>query len=188
MNNFGVLSLSSLQNMIVALRILAYGIASDFINEYLRIGACTEMKSLKKFQSSSWKLSLRILDISRLVATGEINDYPEILGSIEYAWDVEELPKGMERGIYWSCPWINTYFCSSSFIWSPDMACVSSWISYWYLSTKKVICQRSTGTYTYFYTSFYFWHAIEKHDLMHSWTSRLHLLNFPYRIFFLFVV
>ena len=43
------LGLSPLQKMTVALRMLAYGVSADFINEYVRIAENTAMMSLKKF-------------------------------------------------------------------------------------------------------------------------------------------
>ena len=47
-NAAGVLGLSSLQKMIAALRMLAYGVGADFTNEYVRIGKSTAIESLKK--------------------------------------------------------------------------------------------------------------------------------------------
>ncbi|CAL5412461.1 unnamed protein product [Camellia sinensis] len=44
-----MLGLSSLQKITAALKMLAYGVAADFMDEYLRIGESTAMKSLKKF-------------------------------------------------------------------------------------------------------------------------------------------
>ena len=41
--------LSSLQKITAALRMLAYGVTADFMDEYVRIGESTVMKSLKKF-------------------------------------------------------------------------------------------------------------------------------------------
>ena len=43
------LGLSSLQKITVALRMLAYGVAADFMDEYVRIGKSTAIESLKKF-------------------------------------------------------------------------------------------------------------------------------------------
>ena len=43
------LGLSSLQKMTAAIRMLAYGVLVDFMDEYLRIGESTTIKSLKKF-------------------------------------------------------------------------------------------------------------------------------------------
>ena len=40
--------LSSLQKITTALRMLAYGVTVDFMDEYVRIGESIAMKSLKK--------------------------------------------------------------------------------------------------------------------------------------------
>ena len=48
-NNAKKLGLSPLQKMTAALRMLAYGVSADFINEYVRIAENTAMMSLKKF-------------------------------------------------------------------------------------------------------------------------------------------
>ena len=48
-NVANTLGLSSLQKMIAAIRMLAYGVLADFMDEYLRIGESTTIKSLKKF-------------------------------------------------------------------------------------------------------------------------------------------
>ena len=43
------LGLSPLQKMTAALRMLAYGVAADFMDEYMRIVKTTTITSLKKF-------------------------------------------------------------------------------------------------------------------------------------------
>ena len=43
------LGLSPLQKMTVALRMLAYGVAANFMDEYVRIAETTAITSLKKF-------------------------------------------------------------------------------------------------------------------------------------------
>ncbi|KAL0012552.1 hypothetical protein SO802_007660 [Lithocarpus litseifolius] len=43
------LGLSSLQKITAVIRMLAYGVSADFMDEYLRIGVSTAIKSLKKF-------------------------------------------------------------------------------------------------------------------------------------------
>ena len=48
-NSAGKLGLSSLQKITAALRMLAYGVSGDFIDEYVRIGETTALESLKKF-------------------------------------------------------------------------------------------------------------------------------------------
>jgi hypothetical protein len=43
------IELSSLQKMTVAIRMLAYGVTGDLMDEYVRIGERTAIESLKKF-------------------------------------------------------------------------------------------------------------------------------------------
>ena len=45
----GVLSLSSLQKITAAYRILAYGTPTDSVDEYIRIGESTTIESLRRF-------------------------------------------------------------------------------------------------------------------------------------------
>ena len=47
-NAAGVLGLSSLQKITIALRMLVYGVAAYFTDEYVRIGKSTAIESLKK--------------------------------------------------------------------------------------------------------------------------------------------
>ncbi|XP_028096217.1 uncharacterized protein LOC114296125 [Camellia sinensis] len=89
-NGTGVLGLSSLQKITTALRMFAYGVAANFMNEYLRIGESTAMKSLKKFVkavvaifSYEYLRSLNNDDIARILAVGESRDFPGMLGSID---------------------------------------------------------------------------------------------------------
>jgi hypothetical protein len=84
------LGLSSLQKITAALRMLAYGVTVDFMDEYVRIGESTAMKSLKKFVkavisifSEEYLRSPNNKDIARLLADGESRGFPGMLGSID---------------------------------------------------------------------------------------------------------
>lgn len=48
-NAAGVLELSPLQKITAALRIIAYGVPADAIDDYIRIGESTAIESLKRF-------------------------------------------------------------------------------------------------------------------------------------------
>jgi hypothetical protein len=48
-NCAGTIGLSSLQKVIVAFRMLAYGVLTDNIDEYVRIGESTAIESLQRF-------------------------------------------------------------------------------------------------------------------------------------------
>ena len=84
------LDLSSLQKITAALRMLAYGVATDFMDEYVRIGESTAIESLKKFVkavvdifSSEYLRSPNNKDIARLLVNGERCGFPGMLGSID---------------------------------------------------------------------------------------------------------
>uniref|UniRef100_A0A2N9I4H8 DDE Tnp4 domain-containing protein n=1 Tax=Fagus sylvatica TaxID=28930 RepID=A0A2N9I4H8_FAGSY len=89
-NAAGTLGLSSLQKMTAALRILAYGVAADSTDEYVRIGESTAVESLKKFVkavvnifSEEYLRSPNSNDIARLLAVNEKRGFPGMLGSID---------------------------------------------------------------------------------------------------------
>ena len=82
--------LSSLQKITAALRMLAYGVTADFMDEYVRIGESTAMKSLKKFVkavvdifSKEYLRSPNNKDIARLLANGERRGFLGMPGSID---------------------------------------------------------------------------------------------------------
>ncbi|XP_050258770.1 uncharacterized protein LOC126703730 [Quercus robur] len=82
-NAAGVLGLSSLQKMTAALRMLAYGVATDFTDEYVRIGESIAVESLKKFveaivdiYSKEYLRSPNSNDITRLLRVGESRGFP----------------------------------------------------------------------------------------------------------------
>uniref|UniRef100_A0A2N9F248 Uncharacterized protein n=1 Tax=Fagus sylvatica TaxID=28930 RepID=A0A2N9F248_FAGSY len=84
------LGLSSLQKITAALRMLAYEVTADFMDEYVRIGESTAMESLKKFVkavvsifSEEYLRSLNNKDIARLLADGESHGFPRMLGFID---------------------------------------------------------------------------------------------------------
>ena len=85
-----MLSLSSLQKMTAALRILAYRVAADSTDEYVRIGESIAVESLKKFVkavvnifSKEYLRSPNSNDIARLVAVNEKCGFSGMLGSID---------------------------------------------------------------------------------------------------------
>ena len=77
-NAAGLLSLSSLQKITTALRMLAYGNAADNMDEYVRIGESTPLESLKRFVkaivatfSDEYLRLPNTNDIKRLLAIGD---------------------------------------------------------------------------------------------------------------------
>ncbi|XP_028052813.1 uncharacterized protein LOC114257248 [Camellia sinensis] len=101
-NCAGKLGLSSLQKITVALRMLAYGVAANFMDEYVRIGESISIESLKYFVkaivdifSNEYLRSPNSNDIAELLAVGESRGFPWMLGSIDcmhWKW------KGMYTG------------------------------------------------------------------------------------------
>ena len=84
------LGLSSLQKIIAAFRMLAYGVTADFMDEYARIGESIAIESLKKFVkavvdifSKEYLRSPNNEDIARLLFNGERRGFSGMLGSID---------------------------------------------------------------------------------------------------------
>ncbi|KAK9048197.1 hypothetical protein SSX86_032840 [Deinandra increscens subsp. villosa] len=89
-NSAGALGLSSLQKITAALRMMAYGVTGDFMDEYIRIGESTAMESVKKFSetlvrifSDKYLRSPNANDITRLLVVAEERGFPGMLGSID---------------------------------------------------------------------------------------------------------
>ncbi|XP_042426015.1 uncharacterized protein LOC122013865 [Zingiber officinale] len=82
-NAVGTLGLSSLQKVTAALRILAYGVGADLMDEYVRIGETTVIKSMKLFAKAvisifgdEYLQSPNNNGIARLLAVGEKRGFP----------------------------------------------------------------------------------------------------------------
>ncbi|KAF8396461.1 hypothetical protein HHK36_018083 [Tetracentron sinense] len=112
-NAIGILGLSSLQKITTAMRMLAYGIVTDYVDEYMRIGESTAIESLKNFVqaivaifSDEYLRPPNDNDIARLLAVGENCGFPEILGSIDSTINSNDYGMGhyLADGIYpqWS--------------------------------------------------------------------------------------
>nr|XP_023912228.1 uncharacterized protein LOC112023835 [Quercus suber] len=95
------LSLSSLQKITAALRMLVYGVSGDLKDEYVRIGDTTTLQSLKKFVtvvidvfSEEYLTKPNNEDIARLLAYDERQGFPDMLGSIDcmhWKWKIVQL-------------------------------------------------------------------------------------------------
>ena len=89
-DGYGRLDCSSLQKITVAIRMLAYGVAADLMDEYLKLGEATVIESLKRFVkavisvfSEEYLRSPNSQDIARLLANGKNCGFPGMLGSID---------------------------------------------------------------------------------------------------------
>ena len=91
-----VLGLSCFQKVTAAFRMLTYGVPADATDEYVRIEESTAIESLRRFVAVVVDLFeeeyLRYpneADTTRLLALGEQNGFPGMLGSIDcmhWAW------------------------------------------------------------------------------------------------------
>lgn len=108
-NAAGTLGISCLQKVSAALRILAYGVGADLMDEYIRIGETTAIKSMKLFVKAvisifgdEYLRPPNSNDIARLLAVGEKRGFPGMLGSIDCMhWKWKNCPtawKGMYTG------------------------------------------------------------------------------------------
>ena len=83
-----------------ALRMLAYGISADCIDEYLKIGESTSLQCLKKFAKgviaifgAEYLRKPTQADVDRLLAVGNERDFPGMLGSIDCMhWEWKNCP------------------------------------------------------------------------------------------------
>ncbi|XP_020254476.1 uncharacterized protein LOC109831545 [Asparagus officinalis] len=89
-NAAGNLGLSSLQKITATMRTLAYGVFADFVDDYVRIGESTTIKSAKRFLkvvvvifTDEYLRSPNNDDIRRLLEIGEQRGFPGMLGSID---------------------------------------------------------------------------------------------------------
>jgi hypothetical protein len=89
-NATNVLGLSCFQKVTAAFRMLTYGVPADATNEYVRIGESTAIESLRRFVAVVVDLFedeyLRYpneADTTCLLALGEQNGFPSMLGSID---------------------------------------------------------------------------------------------------------
>ncbi|XP_021305553.1 uncharacterized protein LOC110431162 [Sorghum bicolor] len=85
-----VLGLSCLQKVTAAMRMLTYGVPADATDEYVRIGESTAIESLRKFViaideifGDEYLRHPNEKDTARLLAMGEKQGFPGMLGSID---------------------------------------------------------------------------------------------------------
>jgi hypothetical protein len=85
-NCAGELGLSALQKVVAAVRILAYGVPADAVDEYVRIGESTAHEALKHFCTAIltafggyYLRKPTPADIARLLQVGESRGFPGML-------------------------------------------------------------------------------------------------------------
>ena len=89
-NVVGVPGLSTLQKITAAMRIIAYGVSADAVDDYIRIAKSTTIESVRKFVIAIVQLfgeqylrSPNDADIQRLMEVAEQRVFPGMLGSID---------------------------------------------------------------------------------------------------------
>ena len=89
-NAAGTLGLSCLQKVVAAFRLLAYGVAADALDEYIRIGESTALEALRKFAVAVVEIFgqeyMRLPneeDTARLLEIRASRGFPGMLGSID---------------------------------------------------------------------------------------------------------
>ena len=106
--------LSTLQNAVAAIRLLAYGHAYDVVGEYVRIGESTASECLDWFCKAiigkfggEYLRSPTIEDLQRIMQENAKRGFPGMLGSIDcYNWKWKNCPRawqGSYRGIKGTC-------------------------------------------------------------------------------------
>ena len=95
-NAANTLGLSGEQKMTAALRMLAYGMYANSLDEYVRIGETTTIECVKRFCQGVVEIfepeylrSLNAPDISRLIRKANQRGFPRMLGSLDcmhWAW------------------------------------------------------------------------------------------------------
>jgi hypothetical protein len=105
----GLMGLSALQKCVAAIRILAYGVPADAVDEYVQIGESTAHKALRQFCKAVitafgdyYLRAPNAADVAQLLAEGESRGFPGMLGSIDCMhWEWHNCPtawKGMFTG------------------------------------------------------------------------------------------
>ncbi|XP_074342531.1 uncharacterized protein LOC141680120 [Apium graveolens] len=101
--------LSPLQKCTAAMRMLAYGISADDVDDYVRIGESTAVEALKKFFSNIITLfegeylrKPNENDVQRLLQMGEARGFPGMMGGIDCMhWQWKNCPKAW-KGMFMS--------------------------------------------------------------------------------------
>ena len=103
----GTLGASPIQKVVAAIRMLAYGISADFLDEYVRMGESTIIECLKHFVKAvvevfgeEYLRAPNAQDTARLLAINSARGFPGMLGSVDCMhWKWDKCPVGW-RGAY----------------------------------------------------------------------------------------
>ncbi|XP_057755371.1 uncharacterized protein LOC130974513 [Arachis stenosperma] len=100
--------LSSLQKCTTAIRMLAYGVGVDAVDDYVHIGESTTIECLEKFIEcvisvfeDEYLRKPKPNDVQRLLQMADGRGFPGMLGSIDCMhWQWKNCPKAWKDGIY----------------------------------------------------------------------------------------
>ncbi|XP_017250657.1 uncharacterized protein LOC108221279 [Daucus carota subsp. sativus] len=120
--------LSPLQKCTAAMRMLAYGVSADAVDDYVRIGESTAIECLKKFVTDvilvfeeEYLRKPNSNDVWRLLEMGEARGFPGMMGSIDCMhWQWKNCPKawkGMFMGGHKGVPTLLLEAVASSDLW-----------------------------------------------------------------------
>ncbi|KAL9676081.1 hypothetical protein QQ045_004294 [Rhodiola kirilowii] len=120
--------LSPLQKCTASIRMLAYGIGADAVDDYVRIGKSTAIECLKTFATdvisifeSEYLRKPNSNDVQRLLKMGEARCFPGMMGSIDCMhWQWKNCPKawkGMFMNGHKGVPTILLEVVASSDLW-----------------------------------------------------------------------
>ena len=106
-NAVGALGASPIQKSIAAVRMLAYGVSANFLDDYVRLGESTIIECLKHFVkavvevfSEQYLRAPNVEDTARLTAINHARGWPGMLGSIDCMhWKWDKCPTAL-RGAY----------------------------------------------------------------------------------------
>jgi hypothetical protein len=118
MVTIGKVVFTSNQKCSATVLMLAYGVARDLVNEYMRMSYTTCLESTYTFckEVGVWQsLSERAKcsNISQLLSINESRGFLGMLGSIDFMHWVEELSFWFRCAIYRACGWVNNHIWGS---------------------------------------------------------------------------
>ena len=96
--------ISPLAKCTTAMRMLAYGVAADAVDEYIKIGGTTALECLRRFCKGIIRLYEQVYlraptqdDLQRILHVSEMRGFPGMIGSIDCMhWEWKNCPKAWE--------------------------------------------------------------------------------------------
>ncbi|XP_020262746.1 uncharacterized protein LOC109838734 [Asparagus officinalis] len=103
-NSAGKLGLSPIQKCTATIRMLAYGVAADACDEYVKIGETTALECTRNFCDGvialfedEYSRRPNVEDLQRLLQVGQERGFPGMVGSIDCMhWQCKNCPKASQ--------------------------------------------------------------------------------------------